>query len=173
MWRLVNSGRQPIRESDFERPLELRLEGSRILQFEVSYTRPKSFAPPTLAMNHGEYLQVQSCLINPRDLVEVQMLVDGKPTSIDAEARIADVSAVETVKLPVTSWGDTWRVRPWEFALIAAPGLAMVAIGAALAQEEGSIANPIVGVAIILAGAVWYPFRVFRTFRRNSLFFGS
>ena len=101
--RFVNTGRVAIRKEDFEVPLTIKLGETvvthRVVDFEPLNLR--FFARPA---DDGRALTLDPTLLNPGDWFEYELLLDGKPSSIIIDGRIAGVKAVRDVTDPDPSW---------------------------------------------------------------------
>lgn len=168
--RIANSGSQPIAAEDYEEPLTIVLRGAKVLSSDVTVTRPSTLSPSLTRLNVEEVV-LERRLLNPRDLIEVQMLVDGVPSAVEVEARVVGVGRITPVKLPQTSWGQPWRFSKVDKAIVIASTLGFIALGASFLWVD-SLVSRIVGVAVITFFAVVYPWLSWRSARRNSLFLG-
>ena len=167
--RLANAGEQPITSADFEQPLRVRLVDASILSTETTLTRPHAFKPSVL-LDGPDAVRLDPCLMNQRDMVEIQMLVDGKPSQVLAEARISGVQDVEQVRLPRTSWDEPWRFSKFDVIIGALPPAIFAGLGISLfLTSDNLLTQAAAGVLVLLAGVVW-PWYLWRSERRNRLF---
>lgn len=169
--RFVNSGNQPIEPSHFESPILFELSEASILSFEQTTSRPTTFRPTFLVADSAT-LQMQPCLINPRDMVEIQLLVDGADGEVTASSRVSGVKQIDRLKVSRTSWNEPWRMSLFDRVLIVSPSVGFGVIGLMLSSSNGFSGK--IGGAIILAYALLvYPWQAWRTVRRNSLLLGE
>ena len=97
--RVANGGVSAIDPSHYEQPISLHVHDARILSAEVTHSRPSSFRP-RISQEGDREAVLEKCLMNPKDMVEIQMLVEGRPTSVDAQGRISGVSNIKRESLP-------------------------------------------------------------------------
>lgn len=170
VWRVANTGSKPIANDDYERDICLTVTGATILSSELTRARPTSLDPLISQAGLGQ-VHVERRLLNPNDMIEVQMLVDGDPTELRVEARISGISTVSHVRIPQTSWGEPWRYSKFDYSLLALV-TAILAAGAIymLTQEPGS---KILGAIVLVLLVVGGPYRFWRSARRNRVFLGK
>lgn len=167
--RLVNAGKEAISSGDFEEPLKLRLVDAAVLSAEATLTRPQAFRP-SIALDGADAVRLDPCLMNQGDMVEIQMLIDGRPSRLLAESRISGVQDVEIVKLPRTSWGEPWRFSKFDFVAALLPVLVAVALAILWFLKADDVATRVAaGVLAVLAGVLW-PWNLWRANLRNKLF---
>lgn len=70
--KIANSGKVPIKSSDFDHPLFLNFEG-RVLSSEIIESNPSNIK--TSVKNDSTSLQVEPCLLNPGDFIVISVLV--------------------------------------------------------------------------------------------------
>jgi hypothetical protein len=151
-------------------PLTLNLPGSSILSSEVTLTRPEGLdmSPDLTAPDE---LTLARRLLNPGDLVELQLLVDGHPDDIVARSRVTGVRGVDQVKLPVTSWDETWKFSWFDHLVFIVLLLAGLGGGVAL-YLSGSLSGKVAGVVAVAISTV-SSVRAWKSSRRNRLFLAA
>lgn len=129
--RITNAGNQPIRPEDYEEPLRLSVLGARIVSSDITFARPADFAPSIVERSDSQ-IALSRFLMNPRDLVEVQLLVDGEPTETRVTGRLAGVPTIERVRLPRTPTGELEEMSRKELFLVALMAAGMTAFSLVL-----------------------------------------
>lgn len=167
--RIANAGIKPIEASHFEVPLSINAEGATILIADVTTSRPKSYRP-TVFYKDASSVTLEPRLMNSKDMVEVQMLLDGDPSSIDVDGRVAGVPSIDRVKVSRTSWDEPWRVSKADWVILSVPSVSLTAVGLFLLLARSSEWSQYAGVGFVFLGAVLIPWSVWRTTRRNLLF---
>jgi hypothetical protein len=96
-----NSGNEPIRVDDFERPLRFSWpEPARILTAEVAEVSPESLQP---TINAGvNEIVVDPLLLNPGDWLRIKILIN-QVTKISVDARVVGVKGIKVANAMVTS----------------------------------------------------------------------
>ncbi|WP_216205500.1 hypothetical protein [Amycolatopsis aidingensis] len=99
VFRLACSGRLPIEKSDFEQPLIIKFPGAiDILSVEISKRAPENLVVDTTIDAQG--VAVAPLLLNHGDLIEFQVLTEGKPTNVEIDSRISGLSKVRQIPRP-------------------------------------------------------------------------
>jgi hypothetical protein len=97
--RLVNTGDKAILADHFSSPLGIRLDGvNEVVAALATKTRPADLIP-VLSVKTSSVL-IAPLLINPGDLIQLQLLSSGLPSGVTVEGRIADVGAILQRGLP-------------------------------------------------------------------------
>jgi hypothetical protein len=167
--RIANGGASPVELSDYEQPIRIRVDGARILSGEIAFTRPDGFRP-CISNQSADALTLDPSLINSGDLLEIQMLLDGRPEHLRVEARLSGISTIGKEKVPSTSWGEPWKFNRFDSLVIILIGLAIGALGIFFYVQGLYLAVRLLGLAIAFYGLVIYPWQTFRAHRRNRLF---
>ena len=95
--RLVNTGDKAIRAEDFTSDLVMILDNvNEVVDVTVTKTRPMDLEPQ-LNIN-GVAVAVAPLLINPGDMIELQLLTSGLASSVGVEGRIANLSRISQRK---------------------------------------------------------------------------
>jgi hypothetical protein len=104
-FRVVNTGGQPIRDTDYAEPLVLSFENvSEILSAEQVSSDPKDLTitpllnPPTPTPQTPKAVWLSKALLNPRDWYTVEVGVtpeSGKKPTVAPKGRIAGVKKIE------------------------------------------------------------------------------
>lgn len=168
VWRLVNSGTKPIEVDDFESPIAFQPKGSKVLSSNVTLTRPSAFRPKI--EQDGETVFLKPTLLNPGDMVEVQMLLDGQPAEFSMESRISGIAQINRIEISRTSWDQPWRFSWFDKVISTLPALVGVFFGVTLYINGDQLWEQIIGVLLLFCTAVIYPWHILRSNRRNSLF---
>lgn len=114
--KFTNSGNQPIRSDDYERPLNLSVEApARVLTAQVAETNPSKLRPDLLPDGAGGWcseippelaldsemrtLLLRSVLLNPGDSFTIKMLVSRfRPRRLKIDGRIVGVKDIVMAK---------------------------------------------------------------------------
>jgi len=98
---LNNSGNEPIRVDDFERPLRFSWpEPARILTAEVAEVSPEGLQP---TINAGvDEIVIDPLLLNPGDWLRIKILIN-QATKISVDARVVGVKEITVASAMVTS----------------------------------------------------------------------
>ena len=96
--RIVNTGNKSILPSEIDAPMAIILAGGRIVACAVTCAKPAGLnVTPTI---EGNRIVLARTLINPEDLIELQILTSGRPTDITFQARISDLEPKRRYSLP-------------------------------------------------------------------------
>lgn len=97
--RIVNTGNKSILSSEIHAPMAIVLAGTqRIVASVVTCAKPAGLEVTTEI--EGDRVVLSKTLINPEDLIEVQILSAGRPTDISFQARISDLEPKRRYQLP-------------------------------------------------------------------------
>lgn len=97
--KLLNSGRVEIRSDDFEQPIRVVASPKASIVFtEVVRTNPNDLHPIITIVNERT-LELKPLLLNAKDWVELQLLVDGDPTPLEFSGRIAGVQGINDLNV--------------------------------------------------------------------------
>jgi hypothetical protein len=97
--RMVNTGDRAILSTDFHEPLAVQLLGSqRIVSATVTSSRPSDLRPQ-LSVDESRVV-ISPTLINPGDLIELQVIASGPVRDVAMQGRVADVVPVKRQGLP-------------------------------------------------------------------------
>lgn len=114
--KFTNSGNQPIRSNDYERPLSLSVEDpARVLTVQVAETNPSNLLPDLLPNGAGGWcselppelaleselrtVPLKSVLLNPGDSFTIKMLVSRfTPGRLKIDGRIVGVKDIVMAK---------------------------------------------------------------------------
>lgn len=90
---LTNDGSKPISASDFERPLEVRLNKDRqIVRARISNSQPSSI--PAVLSTDKNVVKLHPLLLNPKDALTFAIITSGGAPIFEPQARIAGVSQI-------------------------------------------------------------------------------
>ncbi|GEM_PF-5464651 len=107
--RLQNTGDAPITPTDFAAPLRLHFgKPAQIICGFINSNRPDLLGAPERIQGHGGDIFIDPFLINPRDRIDIMVVVDGVPTEPSVQARIAGVE--EVAFLPPLDQGHQMKV---------------------------------------------------------------
>jgi hypothetical protein len=171
VWRVANGGATAVEASQVEEPLRLWVEPSRILSAAITHTRPAAFSPSIEEID-SHNITLDRRLINPNDMFEVQMLLDGQPDTYDVRARIAGVSEISRARVQQTPWGTPYKygLSDWIANLVATASIG--GIGLALVLAGSVVWSPFAGVVCLFAALVLIPWFIWRKNRIAVLFLG-
>jgi hypothetical protein len=167
--RAVNFGTEPIAAADYEEPLRITVADAVVLSNEVSLKRPPGLTISVQQADESEVV-LSKVLLNPEDMFEVRLLVDGGPSQVSMSGRVSGVKEIGRETLPQTSWGDVWKFSRVDHAMTAVVTLAILGIAAA-GVSTGTWAGRAVALAFFAVG-LWFPWRVLTRNRQNRLFLG-
>lgn len=138
--RVWNAGSEPIRSTDFERPLSFSaVAPAQILTAATTKVLPESLTPELVFGAHS--LTVTPMLLNPGDSLTLKVLVKDASVSLRPDARIVGVTRVQE--------GDGSSRR---FAALTGLGMLMFFAGAALAAFYAP--KPVEGPPLPLASKI-------------------
>ncbi|WP_406048889.1 hypothetical protein [Kribbella sp. NBC_00889] len=172
VWRLVNVGAQAIDPDDYEQGITFTARDARIVSADVTCSRPSGVKPQVTAQ--GDAVALENRLLNGRDMIEVQMLVDGKPSGFSVNCRIKGISKVNMVKLPRTSWDQPWRYSTVDKVITTLFYAGLGGVGIYLLATAGqNVSVKVLGWALAASGILVLPTFQVRSNRRNKLFLGA
>jgi hypothetical protein len=90
---LVAGGREPIRASDIEQPVEIAFGAARVLSTSATAIQPIQL-PGIRAESSENSVRIVHGLMNPGDRIRISVILDGRPLAISTSGRIAGVSAI-------------------------------------------------------------------------------
>ncbi|MER7441827.1 hypothetical protein [Micromonospora avicenniae] len=97
--RLEHTGDAPIVPADFSGPIRIHFgKPAQIMVGIVRWNRPRVLEAATDLEGRAGDLLIKPVLLNPRDRIEVVVVVDGVPTEPFVEARIAGVQEVSFLR---------------------------------------------------------------------------
>lgn len=164
--RLVNTGDGAIPKAAFESDLTVSLEGVR----EIAYVACTGRRPPGLDVqieHSGVTAKIKPFLINPEDMMQLHLVVSGRPDRVVVEGRVAELEIEQLPHLPYPPGtgpeGELQGPVDHFMMRILPPILALVLGGMFAIDPEGTNSVPVqigAGVAA-LAFAFWlYPARI-------------
>jgi hypothetical protein len=164
--RLVSTGDSAVPKDAFESDLVVSLEGSR----EIAYVACTGRRPPGLDVqiaHSGTIARIKPFLMNPEDMLQLHLVVSGRPDDVVVEGRIAELKIEELPHLPYPpGTGPEGELEgPVDHLMmrILPPILALVVGGMVAIDPEGTNTVLVqIGAAIAsLAFAFWlYPARI-------------
>ena len=161
--RLVSTGDESIKSSDFETPLVIAFEGVRqIASATWVNSKPKDLRP---ALELGtDCVEVSPALINPGDGLQLQVLTAGQPTAVVVSGRIAELEIVERASLPYPPGsggeGEMLAFDRFMWFFFTPAGVLGFAAWVAFSDGQTATSRAIVLVVAILIAGVLYPLRV-------------
>jgi hypothetical protein len=97
--RVVNTGDKAIRFEDFSSELTIRLKGVReVVSALATKTRPIDLVPKLMVKDSR--VLIGPLLVNPGDMVELQLLTSGLASGVVVEGRVADAVITRRGGLP-------------------------------------------------------------------------
>lgn len=173
--RLVNTGDSAIPKDAFESDLTISLEGSH----EIAYVACTGRRPPGLdvQIEHSAAIaRIKPFLMNPEDMLQLHLVVSGRPDDVVVEGRIAELKIEELPHLPYPpGTGPEGELRgPIDHFMMrfALPILILVFGGMFAIDPEGTNSVPVqIGSAVAaLAFAFWlYPARIKFLIRQRAM----
>jgi hypothetical protein len=169
--RLANSGNKTVAKSDFETPIGLNLGECKIIALDIPFSSPSDLNPTINQVSEG-VIQIEPLLLNKRDLVEIQILIDGAPSKVEALGRIHGVKRIEQQTVPRDSWNRPWKISVWSLTVIGFTMIALVAMGvwAMTTPTIDSWSGTILGAMFFLFAIGFYPLSQLHRLRASFLF---
>lgn len=136
--RIVSVGDQPIRPEDFETDLTVTLDAiQEVVSASWSAVRPADLRPE-IEIRDARVL-IPPKVINPGDMLELQVLSAGQPTGVSVAGRVAGLAIVEREALPYPPGsGSEGEMLGFDrFMWFAAAPACIIAVGLGLALREG------------------------------------
>ncbi len=171
--RLVNTGDKAILAEDFSTDLMVRLDDAQeVVSASATKTRPVDLDPELKV--DGNRVLITPLLINPGDMIELQLLASGFASLITIEGRVANVQAVPQRSLPYPPGSgpegemlgfDKFMWFVVSPLLIFVPGIALILT--AKTMTPFARASAILG--LLLLSFVIYPMQVTYLVRRRRL----
>lgn len=96
VFEVRNDGRKPISSTDFESPLDIRLESKT----SFVYSRVTGKIPKDIEANissERQQISLKPTLLNPKDTITITAITSGAPPIFGSKARIVGISAVSLV----------------------------------------------------------------------------
>jgi hypothetical protein len=92
---IINSGQVPVKREDFDTPINIDIEDSKVLSSQVIKTYPDNL---DASISHTENrVTIKPLLLNPRDYILVSLLTDDKTEVSRLHARIAGINSIEEI----------------------------------------------------------------------------
>ena len=160
--RVANTGSLPIEVGDYERQIAIMFAGCDVLSVEVTGVHPAELRP--ILSIKGDAITMEPCLLNPGDVIELQILLDGASATPQTNCRTVGVQSANAIKVPRDSWGKAWRVTAIEAVTSTSAGLLPLAVGAWLGVRPGGVTGiTVAGIFGLLAGlSCWYALSTYR-----------
>lgn len=106
VFRLANIGNVAIESSHFTEDLHFVLpEATRVVAMDVLRVKPDSLKPD-LEIDSNRVI-LKPLLLNGQDALEIQVLTEGLPSTVQVQARILDVPSISTTGLPYSVTVDS------------------------------------------------------------------
>lgn len=162
--KLLNVGKQPIRTSDFDTPIDITFPGAaRILSAEVGKTQPQNLQvelkTTTDAEGFVKSVHLQPLLLNPLDTLQLNFLISGEPEHPVFQLRVAGVREIEwfdgDFEAPIPKVA---RVLIWVFIMQVAMALGMIV------TVVPTVLGMLVLFLIAFGGGFWLSDRIYRYF---------
>jgi hypothetical protein len=170
--RIVHAGDRAIEADDFETDLTMKLTGAgQIASVNQTGQRPADLAPE-LAVD-GDTVRLRPTLINPGDMIELQVLCSGLPERIELGGRASEVTFKQLPRLPYPpGGGPEGELLPFDkFMVWVLPvGLALgTALAFALNEASSTATRIAVPAGALLVGLVIYPWRQHWLIKRRAM----
>jgi len=151
--RIVHAGDKAIEEGDFQTNLRLTLVGSGpIASVNQTGQRPADFAPE-LSIDNNEFI-LQRTLINPGDMIELQVLVSGLPQRVELAGRASDVTFKRLLRVPVglgSAPGGGFARGDWVLYGLIFPAMAVgLAVLTALSEKSSTAVRIVLPIVIVV-----------------------
>jgi hypothetical protein len=160
--RLVSVGDQAIRPPDFETDLIMKFEGAHALaSATVSARRPADLRPDLVI--HGDCVHIAPTLINPGDMLELQVISAGEPSTVSAGGRVANLTVVQRDSLPYSpgSGSEGQMVGFDRFVwFVVMPGLIVAVALLVVLNDDVPIGRGLVIVAVAAVVLILYLLQV-------------
>lgn len=170
--RIVHAGDRAIGAGDFETDLTMKMIGAgQIASVNQTGRRPADLAPE-LEID-GDTVRLQPTLINPGDMIELQVLSSGLPEKVELGGRISEVTFKQLPRLPYPpGGGPEGEMLPFDkfMAYVLPIGFSLV-FAFAFAFDEGSSTAARIAVPIgsVLVGCVLWPWRERSLVKRRAM----
>jgi len=154
--QIVNTGNLPIRSSDFEKPIAVTLgDHAKVLSAKISDTDPKNIHPEIDI--EDSRIVLHPLLLNPKDSVILEALVDGASGQVTIDGRIVGISQLHSAPFRGKQNPFSW------LGIFFFLGIALTFLGLALGGSKGRLDSipdiillfGIEGIAASLAGALF------------------
>jgi hypothetical protein len=122
---VTNDGAKPIPASDFESPIELRLDSkTSLLRAALSSAVPKDLSP--LVDTHADHISVKALLLNPKDSFRISVITNGEIPQFKAKARITGLPSISIREKPKSPYqAASWISLLTAFLFSLAAGITM------------------------------------------------
>jgi hypothetical protein len=121
----------------------------------------------------GNMVRVKPTLINPGDMIELQILSSGLPGQVELGGRVADVTFEQLPRLPYPPGsGPEGEMNPIDRFMWWVPvpvGSVALAITFALNTSSSTAVRIVLPLATLLVGLVLYPLRSRYLVRRRAM----
>ncbi len=170
--RIVHTGDRAIEANDFDTDLTMKLVGAgEIASVNQTGQRPADLAPD-LGID-GDTVYVRPTLINPGDMMELQVLASGLPERVELGGRLSEVTFQQLPRLPYPPGGGPEgellgfdKFMAWVLPISLAVGTAVVF---AFNEESSTAARIAVPLGALLVGCVIYPWRERWLIKRRAM----
>jgi hypothetical protein len=107
---IINSGQAPVKREDFDTPINIDIEGGKLLSSQVIKTHPGNL---DVSISHTEdRVTIKPLLLNPRDYILVSLLTDNKAEVSRLHARIAGINTIEEITANPSEVFAIKHIRP-------------------------------------------------------------
>lgn len=111
---IVNSGEIPVKREDFDTPIQIEIDGGKILSSQVIKTYPGNLET---SINYNDSrITLQPLLLNPRDFILLSLLTDNKIEVSRVHARIAGINAIDRIAEAPSDVFAVKHIRPGDEA---------------------------------------------------------
>jgi hypothetical protein len=171
--RIVNVGDKSIRAEEFETPLSLKFDGSLgVASVNQTGQRPNDLKP--VLQRNGDAVIVKPTLLNPGDMIELQVLTTGMPKRVNLAGRLSEVEFRELPRLPYPPGGgpegEMLGLDVFMAFILPAVASLTLAIAIALSSTNSVAVRIAVPSVAILAGCVVWPWREKYLIKRRAMF---
>ncbi len=157
--RLVSVGDEPIRLDDFETDLSVSFDGVQaLMSASWSAVRPADLQPEMRIEENR--VRVAPAVINPGDMLELQVLSAGCPSGVSVGGRVAGLSIVEREALPyppgIGSEGEMSGFDKFMWVVAIPAGIILAGVALGLGDDVSRTSRVLIagGAALVLAAYV-------------------
>jgi hypothetical protein len=171
--RIVNTGDQPIKASDFESNLTVKFDGVHELASATwTATRPPDLRPE-IEIDGGRVVHIKPTLINPGDMLQLQVLSAGEAGELRFGGRVAALKVAQRKSLPYPpGTGDEGEMEAVDRFVwfIATPAFILGGgVAIALTGDYSHTARVLILISTGMLGVILYPLNVRYLVRRRRL----
>jgi hypothetical protein len=171
--RIVSTGDVPIQATDFETELSIRFQGvAEIASATCSASRPADLRPELEVV--GDSVLIRPMLVNPEDMIELQVLSAGQAHDVSIGGRVANLKVERLPYLPYPPGsGEEGEMLGFDrFMWYVAWPVIIIGIGALIAfdnDDYSELTRALIMIAAGIVAFVLYPLQLRSLVRRRRL----